>query len=83
MGKQTRSNMPLDESKLSFKIPRTDQPREKIVKLGKMITDREFRRVLFRSLPTGSPPNWAASPETTRSTGAWPGWSPTRWRTWP
>ncbi len=40
MGKQTRSNMPLDESKLSFKIPRTDQPREKIVKLGRMITDR-------------------------------------------
>lgn len=40
MGKQTRSNMPPDESKLSFKIPRTDQPREKIVKLGRMITDR-------------------------------------------
>lgn len=40
MGKQTKSNMPLDESKLSFQIPRTDQPREKIVKLGKMITDR-------------------------------------------
>ncbi|MCI8721380.1 MAG: FAD-dependent oxidoreductase [Oscillospiraceae bacterium] len=32
--------MPLDESKLSFKIPRTDQPREKIVRLGRMITDR-------------------------------------------
>ncbi|HEY8422559.1 MAG TPA: FAD-dependent oxidoreductase, partial [Thermoclostridium sp.] len=32
--------MPLDESKLSFKIPRTDEPREKIIKLGKMITDR-------------------------------------------
>ena len=40
MGKQTKSNMPLDESRLSFQIPRTDQPREKIVKLGKMITDR-------------------------------------------
>jgi len=40
MDKQTRSNMPLDESKLSFKIPRTDEPREKIIKLGKMITDR-------------------------------------------
>ncbi len=40
MGKQTKSNMPLDESKLSFRIPRTDQPREKIVKLGRMITDR-------------------------------------------
>ena len=40
MGEQTKSNMPLDESKLSFKIPRTDEPREKIIKLGKMITDR-------------------------------------------
>ena len=40
MDKQTRSNMPLDESKLPFKIPRTDEPREKIIKLGKMITDR-------------------------------------------
>lgn len=28
MGEQTKSNMPLDESKLSFKIPRTDEPRE-------------------------------------------------------
>lgn len=40
MDKQTKSGMPLDESKLSFEIPRTDQPREKIIKLGKMITDR-------------------------------------------
>lgn len=40
MDKQTKSNMPLDESKLSFEIPRTDQPREKIIKLGKIITDR-------------------------------------------
>lgn len=40
MGKQTKSNMPMDESKLSFQIPRTDQPREKILKLGQMITDR-------------------------------------------
>lgn len=40
MSEQTKSNMPLDESKLSFKIPRTDAPREKIIKLGKMITDR-------------------------------------------
>ena len=38
MGKQTKSNMPMDESKLSFQIPRTDQPREKILKLGQMIT---------------------------------------------
>lgn len=40
MDKQTKSNMYLDESKLSFKIPRTDAPREKIIRLGKMITDR-------------------------------------------
>ena len=32
--------MPLDESKLSFTIPRTEAPREKIIKLGQMITDR-------------------------------------------
>ncbi len=40
MSKQTMSNMPLDESKLSFTIPRTDKPRKKIIKLGRMITDR-------------------------------------------
>lgn len=40
MSKQTSSNMPLDESKLSFEIPRTDAPRDKIIKLGRMITDR-------------------------------------------
>lgn len=40
MSKQTKSNMPLDESKLTFTIPRTEAPREKIIKLGQMITDR-------------------------------------------
>jgi NADPH-dependent glutamate synthase beta subunit-like oxidoreductase len=40
LSKQTKSNMPLDESKLSFTIPRTEAPREKIIKLGQMITDR-------------------------------------------
>ena len=40
MGEQTKSKMPLNESRLSFAIPRTDKPREKIVKLGQMITDR-------------------------------------------
>ena len=40
MGEQTKSKMPLNESQLSFAIPRTDKPREKIVKLGRMITDR-------------------------------------------
>ena len=40
MDKQTKSGMPVDESKYSFTIPRTDEPREKILKLGAMITDR-------------------------------------------
>ena len=40
MSKQTKSSMPLDEEKLPFKIPRTDRPRENILKLGAMITDR-------------------------------------------
>ena len=31
---------PLDESKLPFKIPKDTKPREKIMKLGQMITDR-------------------------------------------
>ena len=36
MDKQTKSGMPVDESKYSFTIPRTDEPREKILKLGAM-----------------------------------------------
>ena len=36
----SETRFPLDEEKMSFSIPRTDQPREKIVKLGRMITDR-------------------------------------------
>ncbi len=36
----SKTNFPLDESALPFDIPKTDKPREKIVKLGKMITDR-------------------------------------------
>ena len=40
MIKQTESGMPFDESKLSFEIPRTEAPREKIIKLGRMITSR-------------------------------------------
>ena len=31
---------PLDESKLPFKIPKDTKPREKIMKLGQMITAR-------------------------------------------
>ena len=34
------TNFPLDESKLDFKIPRTDAPRENVLKLGSMITSR-------------------------------------------
>ena len=35
------TNFPLDESKLSFKIPRPDRPpRENLLKLGSMITNR-------------------------------------------
>ena len=34
------TNFPLDESKLSFKIPRDEQPRENLLKLGSMITNR-------------------------------------------
>lgn len=34
------TNFPLDESKLSFKIPRDEHPRENLLKLGSMITNR-------------------------------------------
>ncbi len=36
----SQTHFPLDESKLSFKIPKDDKPREKIMKLGRKITDR-------------------------------------------
>ena len=52
MDKQTKSNMPLDESKLSFEIPRTDEPREKILRLGAMITDRMGAKI------TGNDPEY-------------------------
>lgn len=35
---------PLDESKLPFKIPKDTKPREKIMKLGQMITDPVCRQ---------------------------------------
>ena len=38
--KQTKSAMPANEASYPFEIPRTDAPREKIIKLGRMITDR-------------------------------------------
>ena len=34
------TNFPLDESKLSFQIPRDEHPRENLLKLGSMITNR-------------------------------------------
>ena len=34
------TNFPLDESKLSFKFPRDEHPRENLLKLGSMITNR-------------------------------------------
>ena len=36
----SETKFPLDESKLPFEIPKTDHPREKILKLSRMITDR-------------------------------------------
>lgn len=36
----SETHFPLDESKLPFPIPKDAQPREKILKLGRMITDR-------------------------------------------
>ena len=36
----SETHFPLDESKLPFSIPKDAQPREKILKLGRMITDR-------------------------------------------
>ena len=44
---------PLDESKLPFKIPKDTKPREKIMKLGQMITDRvpaKLRRLTVEDL---------------------------------
>lgn len=34
------TEFPMDESKLPLQIPRDEPPREKIMKLGQMITDR-------------------------------------------
>ena len=40
MPDMSETHFPLDESKLPFSIPKDAQPREKILKLGRMITDR-------------------------------------------
>ena len=36
----SETHFPLDESKLSFKIPKDEKPREKIMKLGRKITEK-------------------------------------------
>ena len=51
-----KTNFPLDESKLPFEIPKTDQPREKIVKLGRMITDRVPAKL--HGVTAGDPEYW-------------------------
>ena len=47
---------PLDESKLPFKIPKDTKPREKIMKLGQMITDRVPAKM--RRLTVEDPEYW-------------------------
>ena len=47
---------PLDESKLPFKIPKDTKPREKIMKLGQMITDRVPAKL--RRLTVEDPEDW-------------------------
>ena len=47
---------PLDESKLPFKIPKDTKPREKIMKLGQMITDRVPAKL--RPLTVEDPEYW-------------------------
>ena len=48
MDKQTKSGMPVDESKYSFTIPRTDEPREKILKLHPVVILIEVTDLLSR-----------------------------------
>ena len=48
--------LPLDESKLPFKIPKDTKPREKIMKLGQMITDRVPAKL--RRLTVEDPEYW-------------------------
>lgn len=50
------TNFPLDESKLDFKIPRTDAPRENVLKLGSMITNRIGLKATADDPSTGALP---------------------------
>lgn len=52
----SQTHFPLDESKLSFSIPKDEKPREKIMKLGQMITDRVPAKL--RLLTAEDPEYW-------------------------
>ena len=52
----SQTHFPLDESKLSFSIPKDEKPREKIMKLGQMITDRVPAKL--RPLTAEDPEYW-------------------------
>ena len=52
----SQTHFPLDESKLSFAIPKDEHPREKILKLGQMITDRIPAKL--RPLTAEDPEYW-------------------------
>ena len=52
----SETHFPLDESKLSFQIPRDEKPREKILKLGQKITDRIPAKL--RPLTVDDPEYW-------------------------
>lgn len=52
----SQTHFSLDESKLSFSIPKDEKPREKIMKLGQMITDRVPAKL--RPLTAEDPEYW-------------------------
>ena len=52
----SQTHFPLDESKLPFKIPKDEKPREKILKLGQKITDRIPAKL--RPLTAEDPEYW-------------------------
>ncbi len=52
----SQTHFPLDESKLPFKIPKDEKPREKILKLGQKITDRIPAKL--RPLTADDPEYW-------------------------
>ncbi len=52
----SQTHFPLDENKLPFSIPKDEKPREKILKLGQMITDRVPAKL--RPLTAEDPEYW-------------------------